>query len=163
MMDTENTFRKLQNRSTPDAAVILANFTFPPSELSIVERSEWKEVLFDSIITEYDARRLYWYLKTEYTDYFSALIEVLNPWLRDEIDHAHGFALIYSSFTGIPFDEVVLQAEIRNPDFSTIRPITDDPYKLLIMRPMTRSLRLTSINAAYQNTTNSPQNNYRPG
>ncbi|MHC8372513.1 ferritin-like domain-containing protein [Pseudomonas sp. MDT1-85] len=120
-------------RSTPDAAVVLANFQFPPIELSVEERAEWKEILFDSIITEYDARRLYWHLESHYAEYFPTLVEVLNPWLRDEIDHAYGFALIYSSYTGLPLDEVVLEAEIRKPDFTIIEPIANDPYKLLIM------------------------------
>ncbi len=120
-------------RSTPDAAVLLENFRFPDTKLSDIERTEWKEVLFDSIITEYDARRLYWHLKTKYPIYFPSLVGVLNPWLRDEIDHAYGFALIYSSFTGIPLDQVTLEAEIRNHDFSVISPIINDTFKLLIM------------------------------
>lgn len=127
------TYSNLQNRPTPEAALILANFTFPHVELSDIERIEWKEVLYDSIITEYDARRLYWHLKTNHSHYFSSLEETLNPWLRDEIDHAYGFARIYSSYTGIPLDQVVLEAEIRNPDFSIIDPLINDAFKLLVM------------------------------
>lgn len=118
---------------TPGAALVLENFTFPNVHLSDAKRLEWKDVLFDSIITEYDARRLYWHLKTEYPTYFSTLTDVLNPWLRDEIDHAYGFCLIYSSYTGIPLDQVVLEAEIRQPDFNTISPIIEDPFKLLVL------------------------------
>ncbi|MGJ7515924.1 ferritin-like domain-containing protein [Pseudomonas baetica] len=131
-MDKTNNLSSLQTRSTPDAAAILKNFTFPSAQLNEFERSAWRDILFDSIITEYDARRLYWHLKTEYADYFPTLTEVFHPWLRDEIDHAHGFALIYSSFTGIPLDEILLQAEIRNPSFNAIKPLTNDPYKLLL-------------------------------
>ncbi|MFJ2365423.1 ferritin-like domain-containing protein [Pseudomonas sp. NPDC087697] len=133
MNDTTSINNKSGTRSTPNAAVILENFRFPLIELSNAERTEWKEILFDSIITEYDARRLYWYLETQYTDHFPILVEVLNPWLRDEIDHAYGFALIYSSYTGIPLDQVTLEAEIRKPDFSIISPIANDAFKLLIM------------------------------
>jgi hypothetical protein len=133
MDNTTSTNSRFETRSTRDAAVVLANFRFPLVELSDVERNEWKEILFDSIITEYDARRLYWHLETKHTDYFPALVEVLNPWLRDEIDHAYGFALIYSSYTGIPLDQVILEAEIRKSDFSIISPIANDAFKLLIM------------------------------
>jgi len=133
MNATKTTKSKIPPRSTPDAAVVLANFRFPDTKLSKNEHTEWKEILFDSIITEYDARRLYWHLKTRLPTHFPSLVEVLNPWLRDEIDHAYGFALIYSSFTGIPLDLVTLEAEVRNPDFSVIDPITDDTFKLLIM------------------------------
>ncbi|MEJ5058651.1 MULTISPECIES: ferritin-like domain-containing protein [unclassified Pseudomonas] len=124
---------EIKQRSTPDAGVVLANFRFPDTKLNDIERAEWKEVFFDSIITEYDARRLYWHLQIKYPSYFPLLAKVLIPWLRDEIDHAYGFALIYSSFTGIPFDQVILEAEIRRSDFSVINPITDDAFKLLIM------------------------------
>lgn len=124
---------RLNIRPTQDAAIILANFNFPKTQLSEVERSEWKNVLFDSIITEYDARRLYWHLRTNHQSYFPLLADVLNPWLRDEIDHAYGFSLIYSSYSGISLDEVVLEAEIRKPDFSIIDPITGDAFKLLVM------------------------------
>jgi hypothetical protein len=132
-MDNAKIINSYETRSTPDAAVILANFTFPHNKLNTVERSEWKEVLFDSVVTEYDARRLYWHLKTQQTGYFPALADVLIPWLRDEIDHAYGFALIYSSFTSVPLDEVVLEAEIRSPNFNIITPIISDAYKLLVM------------------------------
>lgn len=124
---------RFSTRLTLDAASILVNFDFPHTELSDVERSEWKEIFFDSIITEYDARRLYWHLRTKHSSYFPLLADVLNPWLRDEIDHAYGFALIYSSYSGISLDEVVLEAEIRKPDFSIIDPITSDAFKLLVM------------------------------
>lgn len=120
-------------RPTLGAAVVLANFRFPVINLSEVERTEWADILFDSIITEYDARRLYWYLETQHADYFPTLVEVLNPWLRDEIDHAYGFSLIYASYAGIPLDQIVLEAEIRKTDFSLISPITNDVFKLLIM------------------------------
>lgn len=133
MNNPTNTNSKYETRSTPDAAVVLANFRFPPIKFSDVEHNEWKEILFDSIITEYDARRLYWHLESKHTDYFPILAEVLNPWLRDEIDHAYGFSIIYSSYTGIPLDQVVLEAEIRKPDFSIISPIANDAFKLLIM------------------------------
>ncbi|VVO96386.1 hypothetical protein PS874_02450 [Pseudomonas fluorescens] len=133
MENTKIIHNRFETRSTPDAAVVLASFSFPHMELSDIERIEWKDVLFDSIITEYDARRLYWHLKTKHSHYFQTLTDVLNPWLRDEIDHAYGFCLIYSSYTGIPLDEVVLEAEIRNPDFSIIDPITTDAFKLLVM------------------------------
>lgn len=132
-MDYIKTINKTNTRSTPDAAVVLANFRFPHTQLSDIQRLEWKEVLFDSIITEYDARRLYWHLKTQYPIYFASLTDVLNPWLRDEIDHAYGFSVIYSSYTGIPLDQVVVEAEIRQPDFSIINTITDDAFKLLVM------------------------------
>lgn len=131
-MDMTKTRNSFGFRSTPNAAAILAGFTFPPTELSETERSEWKAVLFDSIITEYDARRLYWHLKSKNQDYFPRLADVLNPWLKDEIDHAYGFALIYTSFTGISLDEVVLEAEIRNFHFNTINPIISDAFKLLV-------------------------------
>ncbi|WP_339546478.1 ferritin-like domain-containing protein [Pseudomonas sp. RA_35y_Pfl2_P32] len=133
MKITANINHNLGVRPTPGAAVVLANFRFPVINLSEVERTEWADILFDSIITEYDARRLYWYLETQHADYFPTLVEVLNPWLRDEIDHAYGFSLIYASYTGIPLDQIVLEAEIRKPDFSLISPITNDAFKLLIM------------------------------
>lgn len=131
-MDMTKTANSFGIRSTPDASVILADFKFPHTELSETERFEWKEVLFDSLITEYDARRLYWHLKSKNQDYFPKMVDVLNPWLRDEIDHAYGFALIYSSFTGISLDEVVLQAEIRNYNFNAINSIISDAFKLLV-------------------------------
>ncbi|MNH92407.1 hypothetical protein D3C73_449880 [compost metagenome] len=133
MSTTKKTETGIKPRSTPDAAVVLENFRFPTTKLSDIEHIEWKEILFDSVITEYDARRLYWHLKAKHSANFSSLTEVLNPWLRDEIDHAYGFSLIYSSFTGIPFDQVALEAEVRDPDFSVIAKITDDIFKLLIM------------------------------
>ncbi|PWE41115.1 hypothetical protein [Pseudomonas prosekii] len=120
------------SRTTPDASTVLAGFNFPDIDLSDSIRQEWKEVFFDSIITEYDARRLYWYLEGKYPDVFSSLVDVLNPWLRDEIDHAHGFAIIYSSYAKIPFDEVLLSAELRKPDFSIIESIAADPLMLLV-------------------------------
>jgi hypothetical protein len=119
-------------RSTPDAATVLAGFKFPDVELSDTLRQEWKDVFFDSIITEYDARRLYWYLEGNHSEVFSSIVEVLNPWLRDEIDHAYGFAVIYSSYAKIPFDEVLLSAELRKPDFSIIESIATDPLMLLV-------------------------------
>ncbi|HEF4758521.1 TPA: hypothetical protein SAN82_000925 [Pseudomonas putida] len=132
-MDYIKAASQSKTRSTPDATTVLANFRFPHTELSDAQRFEWKEILFDSIITEYDARRLYWHLKTEHQLYFTSLVDVLNPWLRDEIDHAFGFTVIYSSYTGIPLDQVVLEAEIRQPDFSIISSITNDAFKLLVM------------------------------
>jgi hypothetical protein len=128
-MTTSNHFAV---RSTPDAATVLAGFKFPDAELSDTLRQEWKDVFFDSIITEYDARRLYWYLEGSHPEVFSSIVEVLNPWLRDEIDHAHGFAVIYSSYTKIPFDEVLLSVELRKPDFSIIESIATDPLILLV-------------------------------
>ncbi|WP_460135132.1 hypothetical protein [Pseudomonas sp. S1_E04] len=118
-------------RSTPDASTVLSGFIFPDVDLSPTLREEWKDVFFDSIITEYDARRLYWYLEGQYPEAFYSLVDVLNPWLRDEIDHAHGFAIIYSSYTKISFDEVLLSAELRKPDFSIINSIAADPLILL--------------------------------
>jgi hypothetical protein len=132
-MDSLKPICNLDTRPTPDAASVLANFKFPEAHLSDAQRLEWKDVLFDSIITEYDARRLYWHLKIQNPTYFSALTDVLNPWLRDEIDHAYGFSVIYSAYTGIPLDQVVLEAEIRQPDFSIINSIIDDAFKLLVM------------------------------
>ncbi|WP_024656587.1 hypothetical protein N027_26525 [Pseudomonas syringae USA007] len=119
-------------RSTPDASTVLAGFSFPEIELSDASRQEWKDVFFDSIITEYDARRLYWYLEANYPNMFSELVDVLNPWLRDEIDHAYGFSIIYSSYAKIPFDEVLLSAELRKPDFTIIESIASDPLMLLV-------------------------------
>jgi hypothetical protein len=123
---------KLPRRGTPDAANLLSNFVFPECKLSLESRASWKEVFFDSMITEYDARRLYWYLESRHADVFAVLVDVLNPWLRDEIDHAHGFAIIYASFSNISFDEVLLSAELREPDFSIIDSIATDPLKLLV-------------------------------
>lgn len=119
-------------RTTPDASTVLSGFIFPDTDLSPELRQEWKEVFFDSIITEYDARRLYWHLEGQYPDVFYSLVDVLNPWLRDEIDHAHGFAIIYSSYAKISFDEVLLSAELRKPDFSIIESIAADPLMLLV-------------------------------
>lgn len=119
-------------RTTPDAATVLSGFIFPETDLSPESRQEWKDVFFDSIITEYDARRLYWHLEGAYPDVFYSLVDVLNPWLRDEIDHAHGFAIIYSSYAKISFDEVLLSAELRKPDFSIIESIAADPLMLLV-------------------------------
>jgi len=115
------------------ASEVLANFKFPAIELTDTERAEWKDVLFDSIVTEYDARRLYWHMENRYTEHFSALVDVLNPWLRDEIDHAYGFALIYASYSGIPFSQVALEAETRKADFEIVDPIFCDLFKILIM------------------------------
>lgn len=123
----------LGTRLTSDATTIFADFKFPKTNLSDAERIEWKEIFYDSIITEYDARRLYWHLKNHYSNYFPRLIDVLDPWLRDEMDHAYGFARIYSSYTGIPLDQVVLEAETRCTDFSILDPITNDAFKLLVM------------------------------
>jgi|SRR5450830_1590434 len=118
---------------TQNAATVLANFSFPAIEMEDSERSEWEDIFFDSIITEYDARRLYWFLENNYPETFSLLENALNPWLKDEIDHAYGFALIYSEFAKKPYDQVALEVEVRKPDFSIIEPIATDPYKLLIM------------------------------
>ncbi|HBO1861216.1 TPA: hypothetical protein L4G15_004745 [Pseudomonas aeruginosa] len=119
-------------RTTPDASTVLSGFTFPNTDLSPASRQEWKEVFFDSVITEYDARRLYWYLEGHHPDVFYSLVDVLNPWLRDEIDHAHGFAVIYASYAKISFDEVLLSAELRKPDFSIVESIAADPLMLLV-------------------------------
>ncbi|CAI8730086.1 Ferritin [Pseudomonas sp. IT-P253] len=133
-MDNTKTFTKNgETRSTLDASAVLKNFKFPLVDLSDIAHAEWKGIFFDSIITEYDARRLYWHLEDQYAETFPTLTDVLIPWLRDEIDHAYGFALIYSSFTGIPLDQVILEAEIRKPDFTIINPIASDAFKLLIM------------------------------
>lgn len=119
--------------ATLAASEVLANFKFPAVELTDTEHTEWKDVLFDSIITEYDARRLYWHMERRHTQHFSVLVDILNPWLRDEIDHAHGFALIYASYSGIPFSQVALEVEIRKADFGIVDPILCDLFKLLIM------------------------------
>ncbi|WP_256588724.1 hypothetical protein [Pseudomonas sp. HMWF021] len=119
-------------RTTPGASAVLSGFVFPAIELTDSDRQEWKEIFFDSVITEYDARRLYWHLESSYPDVFNLLQDVLNPWLKDEIDHAYGFALIYASYTQIPFDEVSLSVELRKPDFSVIESIAADPLKLLV-------------------------------
>jgi hypothetical protein len=119
-------------RTTPEASAVLSGFRFPSVELADSERQEWKEIFFDSVITEYDARRLYWYLEANYPQVFASLQDVLNPWLKDEIDHAYGFALIYAAYTSIPFDEVSLSVELRKPDFSIIESIAADPLKLLV-------------------------------
>lgn len=120
-------------RPTSNASQILGNFTFPPVVMEPEERKEWDEIFFDSIITEYDARRLYWHLENFHSGVFYELAETLRPWLKDEIDHAYGFALIYSSYAGVPFDSVAVDIEMRKPDFSVIDPIAADPFKLLIM------------------------------
>jgi len=119
-------------RTTPDASAVLSGFSFPAVELNESEREEWREIFFDSVITEYDARRLYWYLEGNYPEVFKSLEDVLNPWLKDEIDHAYGFALIYASYSAIPFDEVSLSVELRKPDFSIVDNIAADPLKLLV-------------------------------
>lgn len=119
-------------RTTPEASAVLSGFRFPSVELADSERQEWKDIFFDSVITEYDARRLYWYLEANYPQVFASLQDVLNPWLKDEIDHAYGFALIYAAYTSIPFDEVSLSVELRKPDFSIIESIAADPLKLLV-------------------------------
>ena len=119
-------------RPTPDAATLLSGFRFPEVELSVLSRQKWKDVFFDSIITEYDARRLYWYLEGCHPDVFSILIDVLNPWLRDEIDHAYGFTVIYASYTKIPLDEILVSVELRKPDFEVIGAVAADPLALLL-------------------------------
>lgn len=120
-------------RTIMNASNILKNFSFPEIQLSPERRLEWDSILFDSLITEYDARRLYWHLKTEYPRNFETLSGILDPWLRDEIDHAYGFALIYASYTGQPLDEVTLKAEIRSADFRNISTLLGDPLILLVM------------------------------
>lgn len=119
-------------RTTPDASAVLSGFSFPAVDLTASDRQEWKEIFFDSVITEYDARRLYWYLEGNYPEVFNCMEDVLNPWLKDEIDHAYGFALIYASYSAIPFDEVSLSVELRKPDFSIVDAIAADPLKLLV-------------------------------
>jgi hypothetical protein len=122
-----------KNSPSVSASTILKNFVFPPLKFCNVEYKVWKEIFFDSIITEYDARRLYWYIEGRNPEHTRRLAEVLKPWLKDEIDHAYGFALIYSSYTGYPLDEIALEVETRKSEFSLIDPILQDQLRLLIM------------------------------
>ncbi|CAM2925209.1 hypothetical protein SAMN04490207_3858 [Pseudomonas gessardii] len=115
------------------ASAILKSFYFPTSKLSETEKSDWKGIFFDSIITEYDARRLYWHIEDQNPSATSELADVLRPWLRDEIDHAYGFSLIYSAYTGSPLDEVVLEVETRKSNFESIDPFMQDTFRLLIL------------------------------
>jgi len=123
-----NVPNKLNNAST-----ILKSLSFPSLKLNTTEKDDWAGIFFDSIITEYDARRLYWYIANDNPDGFSKLKDILNRWLRDEIDHAYGFSLIYSAYTGTPLDEVALKVEIRQSDFNSLIPFMRDPFSLLIL------------------------------
>ena len=128
MQSTSQAPKELNNAST-----ILKDFFFPPLTLSTAEKAAWKEIFFDSIITEYDARRLYWHIADQNPGCISELANILKPWLRDEIDHAYGFSLIYSAYTGIPLDSVALEVETRKSDFNSLAPFVQDPLKLLIL------------------------------
>src|SRR5450830_483789 len=128
MQSTSNTPKKSSNASS-----ILKDFCFPPVTLSKAEKATWKEIFFDSIITEYDARRLYWHIADQNPACISELANILKPWLRDEIDHAYGFSLIYSAYTGVPLDVVAMEVETRQSDFNSLTPFMQDPLKLLIL------------------------------
>lgn len=125
---TSNAPKGLNNAST-----ILKDFCFPPVTLSKADKAAWKEIFFDSIITEYDARRLYWHIANQSPGCISGLANILKPWLRDEIDHAYGFSLIYSAHTKIPLDVVAMEVETRKSDFNSLTPFIQDPLKLLIL------------------------------
>lgn len=116
-----------------NASTILKEFSFPPLTLSEAEHSSWREIFFDSIITEYDARRLYWHIVESTSEWRYDLAEDLKPWLRDEIDHAYGFSLIYSAYTALPLDEVAIKVETRRSDFRSLEPFIQDPLKFLIL------------------------------
>ncbi|WP_025856337.1 ferritin-like domain-containing protein [Pseudomonas sp. CHM02] len=124
---------KEQLKYSNNAFEILKGFSFPPLELSRTEKLEWQDIFFDSIITEYDARRLYWHIDAKNPDLTIELEDTLKPWLRDEIDHAYGFSLIYSAYTGLPLDEIALDVETRKSDFSSLDAFISDPFKLLIL------------------------------
>lgn len=128
LLSTSHTLKTINNAST-----ILHGFSFPPLKLSEEERTDWKEIFFDSIITEYDARRLYWHVAEKNPSCMLELVKVLMPWLRDEIDHAYGFSLIYSAYTGFALDEIALEVETRESDFNSLEPFISDPLKLLIL------------------------------
>ncbi|CRM62887.1 MULTISPECIES: ferritin-like domain-containing protein [Pseudomonas] len=116
-----------------NAFEILKDFSFPPLKFSEEEKAEWQAIFFDSIITEYDARRLYWCIEAKNPELMTKLEDTLNPWLKDEIDHAYGFSLIYSAYTGLPLDEIALSVETRKSDFSSLDSFISDPLKLLIL------------------------------
>lgn len=118
---------------TKTASQILGSSDFSFCGVSELERRQWCDVLFDSLITEYDARRLYWHIDRHHPATFPDLIGLLGPWLRDEIDHAHGFALIYASCSGTPFHQAALAAELRRSDFGLIEDLSSDLFKLLVM------------------------------
>lgn len=131
MNSRQSTSSALKNSN--NASTILKDFSFPLLTPTTAEGSDWKEIFFDSIITEYDARRFYWYIADQNPDCFYQLGDALKPWLRDEIDHAYGFSLIYSAYTGIPLDEVAVEAEIRESNFKILAPYMQDTLKLLVL------------------------------
>jgi len=107
MYITASHARATSTDPTLNADAILQNFKLAPLNLKEDKYIEWKDVLLDSFITEYDARRLYRHLADDHHAIFIELKSVLGPWLLDELDHAHGFSIIYSAFTATPMAKVL--------------------------------------------------------
>lgn len=95
--------------------------------------SQWKDIFWDSICTEYDARRLYWHIARTSPEVFRSHQSILTSWLKDEIEHALGFQMLYSRLYRDDLAAVGLQLEMRDASFEHVDHLLKDGLSLLLL------------------------------
>ena len=119
-----------------ESRAVLANVSrssieFNPTFVEPLEPSLWIE-----LATEYDAEHFCEYLKSRVAAATLKLSSMFSDferiWRRDELNHVHGFARVYSVLYSVDDEDLLIRLRNRRPDFCAIEPFLADEFAVCV-------------------------------
>lgn len=116
-----------------DSEGLLKSIALNKIHLTAAEKKVYEQMFWHSICTEYDSQNFYKNLIKSKLAITIEFKEFLKIWLRDEINHANGFKLLYGLIYNRDEESINDELESRVIDFSCIDSFFKDEFKLCLL------------------------------